>query len=172
MEEQIKKAVKQAEEIVKASEVSSEFAALAYESVLNYLLQSDNCASGTPMRDTQPPAQRKESASSSGWSSLVKDKEPKNAYQLIALAVFYLGGKKSEEKQDESFVSKEELEDFLEKKSFTHIEDKDLDNLSSRINATISIYQYIKSEKRGLYALSPRGRKVVHNLPNQPKEKS
>ncbi len=168
MNENIKKSIKQAEDIVKSSKVSNQFASSAYEVVLTYLLQINGIVDKPFMSNSRLTNPQPQSVSnSSDWSSLLKDKKPANIYQLIALIVGCLESEKSNEQQDSPLVSIEEIKTVLEKEGVNLIKDKDFDQLNQRIADTASKYKYIKSKKRGLYALSPLGRKTVENLPNQ-----
>ena len=171
MNESIKKAIRQAVEIVKASKVSNEFASSTYEIVLAHLLQKNEVVDRESVTGTESLDQPMQPASQfSSWSSLVEQKNPANLYQLVALIVYYLEKQKSNEQQEDSLVSSKEIEEFLGKECTDRIEDKDFDNLKARIRHTVSQYKYIKSKKKGYYVITPLGRKVIGRLPDQPQK--
>ena len=170
MHETIKNAVKQAEKIVKASGVDVKFISSAYEIVLAHLLQTNEVRVKEQPVGNSIPQQRRELVNVTfNWTSIVEQKKPASLYQLIALVVDFLEGQKSNNGEDDLFVSIDEIENFLGKECAGHIEDKDFKDLRQRIKATNSRYNYIESKKRGFYVLSPLGRKMIGRLPNQEK---
>ena len=171
MDTTIKKAVKQAEEIVKASEVDSKFTSSAYEIVLAYLLQTNELVlkdftAGRGLSHRQLDLE----TAPSDWASIFEQKQPGSLYQLIALVVDYLEKQKVTNEQDDPLVSIGEIETFLGKECVSHIEDKDFGEFRQRIRAANSRYKYIESKKRGFYVLSPLGRKMISRLPEQQKQ--
>ena len=169
MEERIKKAIKQSEEIIKASGVSDKFVTTAYEVVLAYLLNLDKTMDKIDITDVRTVTPQPILAKTpSDWHSLVEGKQPENIYKLIALVVFYhTENQESGEQTNSNIISMEDIKSFLEKKCVDRIKNKDFDKLKRRIKDTSSVYKYIHSEGKGMYVLSPMGLKIIGQLPKK-----
>lgn len=154
-----KKLIKEAERIVKESGVSKEFAPNAFSIVLKHLMKANK--NTNPISNEKTPNKLK-------WDILVEDKKPEGIYQIIALAVYFLGKWKKENGEKDESVSKQEIEKLFAATSYKHMIRSDIENLNRRINDSVSNYGLITSKgKRGYYTLTPLGQKAINELPKQ-----
>ena len=102
------------------------------------------------------------------WNSLLKEKQPKNDYERIALVLYYLG------EMNNKNIFKEDIVDFVRENptNFKNIEDEK--KLITTIKGTASnkaykyIEQYQNDQGEKIYRLSMRGKKLVDILPDHP----
>lgn len=159
------KLVKQSEQIVNESSISEGFRAIAYKTILEFLLSNNGIS-------TKANTDRIDSSKKAGttvidsgdYGDFIIKKQPKNDYETIACIVFHLtGGIVSES------VSREELLEFIHQNPGNL---KGLNNLSGVIRHTRGNpqYGYIETDKdvdEPSYRLSARGKQMVDRLPDR-----
>lgn len=163
----IQKTIKEAEDLVKASKIDREFFASAYGVVLAHLLRGKGVMRTSPTSPVgDAPADKASSPATQQWSDVYEQKQPQGTYQVIALAVDYLSRQQLDDQEESVGVKKHALMSFLENKCYEHI--GQLTNLTKAISNTVAQSRYIRSVGKGVYNMTPLGRKMLKQLPEQP----
>ena len=94
----------------------------------------------------------------SEWDTFFQEKETKNYYFIVALAVCYLTNGNSDQ-----VVEKKALESFLE----AEVSLMNGRNINQDIQQTVGTYGYISSAGYGKYKINATTREIVSQLPNE-----
>ncbi len=92
------------------------------------------------------------------WDTFFQEKETKNYYFIVALAVYYLTNGSSNE-----VIEKKALESFLE----TEVSLMNGRNIGKDIQHSIGTYGYISGAGHGKYKINATTREIVSQLPNE-----
>ena len=114
------------------------------------------------------PGISKKSEKGIPWSSILKEKQPKNDYERVALVVNFLNSAGTEN----SMVTNDNIIDFIRENpdDFMNTNEKGLKGVirNTVFNETYEYIEFVDKKKKKNYRLSIKGKQLINTLPDRP----